>query len=58
MSNYVARDGYTLIPLNVHFDKNRAKVDLGLCRGKKLYDKKEVLKEKDIKRSMEKDVNY
>ena len=58
LSNLVARDGYTLVPLNVHFDKNRAKVDLGLCRGKKLYDKKEVLKEKDIKRSMEKDANY
>lgn len=58
LNNYVSRDGYALIPLNVHFSNGKAKLDLGLCRGKKLYDKKEALKEKDIKRSYEKESNY
>lgn len=46
----VERDGYTLIPLKVYFVKNKAKVLIGLCRGKKLHDKRESLKEKDLKR--------
>lgn len=46
--------GYTLIPLKLYFVKNRAKILLGLCKGKKNFDKRETLKEKDIKREMEK----
>lgn len=41
---------YTLIPLKLYFKKNKLKVELGVCQGKKLYDKREALKEKDIKR--------
>ena len=41
---------YTLIPLKLYFKKNKAKIELGLCQGKKLYDKRESLKEKDMKR--------
>ncbi len=36
------RDGYTLIPLSLYFSGPRVKVELGLCRGKKLYDKRET----------------
>ena len=42
---------YTLIPLKLYFKKNKAKIELGICQGKKLYDKREALKEKDIKRN-------
>lgn len=42
--------GYTLIPLQVYFKDSRVKVEIGLCKGKKLYDKREDLKKKDMKR--------
>lgn len=45
--------GYTLIPLQVYFKDSRVKVEIGLCKGKKLYDKREDLKKKDMKRSVE-----
>ena len=41
---------YTLIPLKLYFKKNKAKIELGLCQGKKLYDKRESLKQKDLQR--------
>ena len=41
---------YTLIPLKLYFKKNKVKVELGVCQGKKLYDKRESIKEKDIKK--------
>ena len=41
---------YTLIPLKIYFVRGKAKVELGVCQGKKLYDKRESIKEKDIKR--------
>ena len=37
---------YTLIPLKLYFKKNKVKIELGICQGKKLYDKREALKEK------------
>lgn len=43
-------DGNTLIPLKIYFVKNRAKVLIGVCKGKKNYDKRESMKEKDILR--------
>ena len=45
--------GYTLVPLKLYFKGNRAKILLGICKGKKNYDKRESIKEKDIKREME-----
>ena len=42
--------GYTLIPLQVYFKDSRVKIEIGLCKGKKLYDKREDLKKKDMKR--------
>lgn len=47
-------EGYTLIPLKIYFKNNRAKVLLGLAKGKKNYDKRESIKERDIKRQLEK----
>ncbi len=47
-------EGYTLIPLKLYFKKNKAKILLGLCKGKKDYDKRESIKERDIKRQLEK----
>ncbi len=57
ISSYVSRDGYTLVPLDVHFSNGFAKINLGIAKGKKLYDKRESIKERDIKRNLEKN-NY
>lgn len=46
--------GYALIPLKVYFKGSRAKVEIGLARGKKKYDKRQSLKEKELKREMDK----
>ncbi len=48
LKDKVAKEGYTLVPLKVYFVKNKVKVLLGVCKGKKNYDKRESLKEKDI----------
>lgn len=58
ISNKIELEGYTLIPLKIYFLKSKAKVLLGLCKGKKNYDKKEVLKERDIQREMDKSIKY
>ena len=47
-------EGNTLIPLKLYFVKGKAKILLGLCKGKKNYDKRETIKERDIKRDIEK----
>lgn len=46
--------GYSLVPIKLYFKGNKAKILLGLGKGKKNYDKRESIKEKDIKRSIEK----
>ena len=51
ISHAVNRDGYTLIPLNVHLANGFAKVNIAIAKGKKLYDKRESIKERDISRS-------
>ena len=45
----VKKEGYTLIPIRVYMKKNIAKVSIGICRGKKNYDKREAIKERDLK---------
>lgn len=47
------QDGLTLIPLSVYFKKGRAKVSVGLCKGKKLYDKRDVAAKKEAQRNIE-----
>lgn len=51
----VAREGYTLVPLDVYFSKGRAKVKIGLAKGKKNYDKRETIAKKDRAREAERD---
>lgn len=47
------REGYTLIPLNLYFIRGKVKVELALAKGKKLYDKRHSLAEKDAERKMQ-----
>ena len=49
----VATKGLTLVPLKLYLKGGRAKIELGLCRGKKLYDKREAIAERDAKRDIE-----
>lgn len=49
----VRQKGYTLVPLRVYFKRNHAKVEVGLCRGKRQYDKREAMAERDAKREIE-----
>jgi SsrA-binding protein len=48
-----AQKGYTLVPLQVYLKNSRVKVEIGLCRGKKLYDKRDDMARNDAKRDME-----
>jgi len=54
--NKVATKGMTLVPLKLYLKGGRAKIELGLCRGKKLYDKREAIAERDAKREIERAV--
>ena len=47
------QEGYALIPLSVYFKNSRVKVELGLCKGKKTYDKREAAAKRDAKREMD-----
>lgn len=58
LNNKVSLEGYTLIPLKIYFKNGLAKLQLGVCKGKHTYDKKETLKESDIKRELAKDMKY
>jgi len=49
----VKQDGYALIPISVYFRDSRVKVEIGLCKGKKLYDKRDDAAKKDAKRQMD-----
>lgn len=53
LSALVARDGYTLIPLSLYFSGSNVKVEVGLCRGKKLYDKREADAKKQALRDID-----
>lgn len=58
LKNKLEIEGYTLIPLKIYFVRGRAKVEIGLAKGKKLYNKKEVIKERDIKREQDRLYKY
>ena len=49
----VQRDGLTLVPLSLYFKDSRVKVEVGLCKGKKLYDKRASAAERDSKRTID-----
>ena len=56
LAGQVQAKGYTLMPLQVYFKNGRVKIEIGLARGKKLYDKRDDLKKKALKRETERDV--
>lgn len=58
LNNKVVLEGYTLIPLKIYFAKGRAKVLIGLCKGKKNYDKRETIKKRDTEREMRANYKY
>ena len=58
LKNKLELEGYTLIPLRFYFVKNKCKVEIGVCKGKKNYDKKEAIKERDIDKYNKKAMKY
>ncbi len=52
----MTQKGYTLIPLKIYFTRGKAKVQIGLAKGKKAFDKRETIKEKESKREVERTV--
>lgn len=50
ISKQVELNNYTLIPLKLYFTRGKVKILLGICKGKKLYDKRQTIKERDLKR--------
>ena len=55
LAGKIAEKGYTLVPLQVYFKGSLVKVEIGLARGKKLYDKREDIAKKDQKREIERE---
>jgi SsrA-binding protein len=55
LTRRVEEKGFTLIPLRLYFKNNRVKVELGLARGKRQYDKKHAIAQRDAKRDMERE---
>ena len=53
LTGLVSREGYTLVPLSLYFKGSRVKLALGLCKGKKLYDKRESIAKRDADRDIE-----
>lgn len=56
ISNDIELQGLTIVPLKVYFKDNHVKVLIGVCRGKKNYDKRETMKERDIKREVDRNL--
>ena len=50
LKEMINKDGYTLIPIKLYLKKNLAKLTIGVCKGKKNYDKRESIKARDLKR--------
>ena len=53
LAQQIKLQGYTLVPLSLYFKGGRAKMELGLCKGKKLYDKRAAAAAKDARRTIE-----
>ncbi len=53
LASKVSQKGYTLIPLSIYFRDGKAKVELAVARGRKTYDKREAIKQRDIQRESE-----
>lgn len=58
LTRKVEEKGYTLIPLEFYLKNGKIKVRLGVCKGKKLFDKRATIKERDIKRDMQRELHH
>ncbi len=52
IEQYIMKKGYTIIPIKLYFNNKRLKVSLGICHGKKNYDKRNTIKERDAQREV------
>ena len=50
LQEMISRDGYTLIPVSLYIKNDKAKISIGIAKGKKLYDKRETIKKRDLER--------
>ena len=50
----IEKEGYSLVPVKLYLKNGKAKLEIGIAKGKKTYDKRQSLKEKDIKRDLDK----
>ncbi|MFH5881781.1 SsrA-binding protein SmpB [Liberiplasma polymorphum] len=57
IADKVARENYTLVPTKIYLKEGLCKLEFALAKGKKLYDKRQSLKEKDMKKRMDKELN-
>ena len=55
LAGSMAQQGYTIVPLQVYFKDGRAKIEIGLAKGKKLYDKRQDIAKKDMRREHERE---
>ncbi|SCW36877.1 SsrA-binding protein [Borreliella japonica] len=58
LKKFREKEGYTLIPISFYLKKSIIKVEVGICKGKKLYDKREILKQKSIKKDLSREIKY
>ena len=56
LAKYVTQSGYTMVPLSLYLKNGRVKVNIAVVRGKKNYDKRDALREKDAKRTIEREL--
>jgi len=58
LNNKLTLEGNSLVPLKLYFKNGKAKIELGLAKGKKLYDKREAIKKRDIEREIKKNMKF
>ncbi|AIJ29411.1 SsrA-binding protein SmpB [Borreliella valaisiana] len=58
LKKFKEKEGYTLIPISFYLKKSIIKVEIGICKGKKLHDKREILKQKSMKKELSREIKY
>lgn len=58
LNEEVKLKGLSLVPLKLYFVRDKVKIELGVCRGKKNYDKRESIKQRDLQREVNKNIKY
>lgn len=56
LAQKIKTEGYTVVPTKLYFSKGKAKLEIALAKGKKLYDKRETIKKRDIQRELDKEL--